>query len=135
MPSKYEPTGLPRGQKPHVPTEATKRIVTVARGCRMKMADIAALLGISHDTLTKYYQEEVRNGKTMCDLRVADALFKTIAKGDASLIKYYMNNQMGFDEKSTVDLVRKVTDDDRKNLERHIAMKLETMKGKEDDKG
>lgn len=86
----------------HEVTEQNRRMITIARAGRININDIAMMLGISDDTLRKYYRHELDSGKTMCDLKVADALMKGIADGDASLIKYYMNNQMGWAEKVDV---------------------------------
>ncbi len=44
------------------------------------------------------------------DMKVADAFVKGIAKGDSALIKYYMNNQMGFVEKAaTINVENNLT--------------------------
>ncbi len=91
------------GRPKHEPTDINKKMVILARGVRMKVEEIAAYIGISRDTLDKYYKEELAHGKVMCDLRVADALMTGIANGDSSLIKYYMNNQMGWADKVNVD--------------------------------
>lgn len=110
MPRKfYKPTGNPVGKPPHVPNDITRRLVSLGIGCRMEKQAIAAALGIHRDTLDKYYQEEFSAGKAMTDLFVADKMFEGIKNGDTALIKYYMNNQMGFKEKADVTVENNFT--------------------------
>ena len=92
------------GRPTHVPTEQNKRIVVIAKATRINMEDIAAMIGISTETLNKHYAHELAVGKSMCDLKCADALMRGIVKGDAALIKYYMNNQMKWSDKAAVDI-------------------------------
>ena len=89
-----------RGAPPHVPTKETRRTVVLARGCRMNVADIALCLGISVRTLDKYYKHEIHAGKALVDMKVANAMMKKIEQGDSALIKFYMTNQMTFEEKA-----------------------------------
>lgn len=92
------------GNQPHVPTEANRKVIILARAMRMSLEDVAKYLGISVDTIDRHYPDEKLSGKVICDLRVAEAFMKNIEAGDSALIKYYMNNQMGFTEKSEISV-------------------------------
>ncbi len=93
-----------RGNQPHVPEEGIRTAIMLAKAMRMSMEDVAVYLGISRDTIDRHYSDAIISGKVMCDLRAADAFMKGIDSGDTALIKYYFNNQMGFTEKSEVNV-------------------------------
>lgn len=99
----------PNGRPPHVPDPVSRRMVTLGKGCRMNMEDIAAAINVSTETLNKHYKDELAGGKAMTDMFVADAMMKGIAKGDSALIRFYMTNQMGFKEKQDVQIENNFT--------------------------
>lgn len=75
----------------------------------MTHEEIAAVLKIDDETLVKHYAHEISCGKAMVDMFVADAFMKGVANGDTALIKYYMNNQMGFKEKADVTVENNIS--------------------------
>lgn len=95
----------PHGRPPHEPTQLNRDIITMARGMGMIMTEVEDYIGISTETINKHYQHELAHGKVICDLRVSNAFMKGITACDASLIKFYMTNKMGFvDGKSSLKL-------------------------------
>lgn len=88
----------------HMVTDTTRKTVIIARGCKMTLGDIAKAIDINTDTLNKYYKDELEVGLAKFKLKVGDALLKEIEKGNATLIKYYMNNMMEFTEKAQLDV-------------------------------
>lgn len=92
------------GAPHHEPTDLSRRCVMIARAMRIKADVIAQHLGISRDTLDRHYRAEIDKGKIMVDMLCGQALVTNIEKGDMTAIKFYMINQMGFKEKSEIDV-------------------------------
>jgi len=65
-----------RGKKPHAPNDKTRE--AVRNGCAKGMTqdEIASYMGITSVTLRKYYPNELRQGKYVSVLTVADKLFE-----------------------------------------------------------
>lgn len=100
------------GRPPHIPTEGNKKAIILARAGRMNMDDVAKFLGISVETINKYYSEAVISGKVMLHLKVMDAFVKNIEKGDTALIKFFMVSEMGFKDKSEINVTTPESIDD-----------------------
>ena len=80
--TKEKPKGK-RGRPAHVPTDETRKQVEAMVGFGIPELDLAPLIGISDMTLRKYYKEEIRNGTTKANVKVAQSLY-TKALGDNS---------------------------------------------------
>jgi len=52
----------PDGRQPHEPTPAQRKIVMVFRAVGMPLPEIAHQLGMSVNTMTKHYAEELAHG-------------------------------------------------------------------------
>ncbi len=95
------------GRPEHIPNDLDRSRVIIGRGADMGLEDIAALVGVSIPTLYKHYRKEIETGKALCDMKCSVSLMRQIEKGDAALIKYYMNNRMKWSEKAAVDITSK----------------------------
>lgn len=62
---------------------------------------IAAMLGISHDTLTKYYRSELDIGKSKVVEQVANSLKRNAMHGDVQAQKFFLSSRAGWAEKQT----------------------------------
>ncbi len=60
---------------------------------------IAAIIGISDETLRKYYREALDYGKAKSVEKVANSLFDTAVAGDVSAQKFYLSSRAGWAEK------------------------------------
>lgn len=67
---------------PHKPTEATKAEVGALVSFGNTQEDIARYLGISVDTLVKYYRYELDNSVMVANAKVANRLFRKATEDD-----------------------------------------------------
>ena len=87
------------GKPRHVPTSQNRNDVKlmVARGCTS--VQMASHIGISKDTLHKYYQTELDTGRVSWHNLIFSALALKIKEGDTSAIIFACKTQLGFSEK------------------------------------
>lgn len=72
------------------PTAAQRRRVSIAAGAGMAHEEIAIGLGISRNTLAKYFEGELSVGAYSRRLEVLDAMHKTAVKGNVAAQKAYV---------------------------------------------
>lgn len=86
-------------QKPHKPTDDLKRQVEQASGLGLPHDQIASLVGISDETLRKYYKTELAIGKAKASAQVAKTLFnKAVQGGDTTAMIWWTKAQMRWAE-------------------------------------
>jgi len=67
---------------PHIPTETTRAEVAALKSFGVPQHDIAAYIGLTQKTLTKWYKQELNQAKIKADLSVGKFLFQA-ASGQA----------------------------------------------------
>ena len=87
------------GRPPHVKTEENAARVEALCAYGMDHVMIASMLGISHDTLTKYYRHELDVGKSKVIEQVANSLKRTAMQGDVQAQKFFLSSRAGWAEK------------------------------------
>ena len=70
-------------RKPHEPTEKDRKQVTLMAGIGLTHDQIAKVIGVSDETLRKYYDKELETAAAMMNAQVAQNLF-SIATSKAS---------------------------------------------------
>ena len=86
-------------QKPHKPTDDLRRQIEQASGLGLPHDQIAALVGISDETLRKYYGPELAVGKAKASAQVAKTLFnKAVQGGDTTAMIWWTKAQMRWAE-------------------------------------
>jgi hypothetical protein len=90
-----------RGRPPHEKTEENAERVEALCAYGMDHVMIAAMLGISHDTLTKYYRDELDVGKAKVVEQVANSLKRNAMHGDVQAQKFFLSSRAGWSEKQT----------------------------------
>ena len=88
MPTKS--TGRKRGRPAHVPTALTRRKVSIAAGGGMLHQEIAIALGISRDTLAKYYERELSVVALERRMEALMGIHAAAKKGSAAAAKAYL---------------------------------------------
>ena len=89
------------GRPPHVKTDENAERVEALCAYGMDHVMIAAMLGISHDTLTKYYRDELDVGKSKVVEQVANSLKRNAMSGDVQAQKFFLSSRAGWAEKQT----------------------------------
>jgi transposase-like protein len=99
--------GRPAGSGGHKPTAETRAIVERCCGSNWSHNDIARLLGISDETLRKYYREELDRGKGKCLARVEMAVIQVASDPDhrdfATMAKFFLKSKSNWTETSRIE--------------------------------
>lgn len=74
-----------------------------------RFEDIAAKLGITHDTLAKWYRSELDAGRIDANAAIASTLYNKAKSGDTAAMIFWLKTRAGWREKSDVN----ITNDDR----------------------
>lgn len=72
----------PRTRPTHVPTTMSRYQVAQMAAINLTHAEIESIIGISRDTLYKYYRKELDFGKSLCTAKVAARLFKVATEAE-----------------------------------------------------
>lgn len=92
------------GRPTFKPTDDKRLLVKELSGVGIKQEQIASILKISDDTLRKYFKEELELGIADAHANMARAIYKKAINGSEKLMMYYGNCQMGWSEKSKVEI-------------------------------
>jgi len=89
------------GRKPLAVTDADRRQVEAMSGYGVPVEQIAALTcgGISVDTLYKYFQQELVDGKAKANAKIGQTLFQKAMGGDTTAMIWWSKSQMRWKEK------------------------------------
>lgn len=82
-------------------TTAQKVQALAQYGTRQK--DIASILGMDVDTLTKLYRKEFDTGKSMANAAISESLFKKAQQGDSACMMFWLKCQARWHEKHQID--------------------------------
>jgi hypothetical protein len=85
-------------QKPHKPTDDLRKQVEQAAGLGLPHDQIGALIGISDETLRKYYGKELGLGKAKASATIAKTLFNKAQGGDTTAMIWWTKAQMRWSE-------------------------------------
>jgi hypothetical protein len=88
------------GRNPFEPTETERKQVEALSGYGLPLDQIAVLVrkGISVDTLTKYFAEELVSGKAKANSQVGRTLFQKATGGDTTAMIWWSKTQMKWSE-------------------------------------
>ncbi len=93
-----------RGRPPYLVTADTRKQVYNLSIVGTRYEDIALVLGISDDTLTKYYKPELEKGRIEANAAVAGTLFEKAKQGDTSSMIFWLKTRAQWSEKNTTEL-------------------------------
>lgn len=88
-------------RKPHEPTDKDRKQVTIMAGIGLTQSQIGKVLGISDDTLRKYYEHELETAESIMNAQVAQNLFSiATSKGSGSVAAaiFWMKTRAGWRE-------------------------------------
>lgn len=86
------------GRPPHLATEDTRKQVYELSSVGTTYEDIAKVLGISPDTLTKYYRPELDRGRIDANAIIAGTLFKQAQEGNTSAAIFWLKTRAQWKE-------------------------------------
>ena len=86
------------GRPPHLPTSDTRNKVYMLSTVGTRHEDIASVLGITHDTLVKYYKEELDKGRIEANASVAETLFKQAKEGNTTAMIFWLKSRARWKE-------------------------------------
>ena len=87
-----------KGRPPHLPTADTRNRVYILSTVGTRHEDIATVLSISHDTLVKYYKEELDKGRIEANASVAETLFKQAKEGNTTAMIFWLKSRARWKE-------------------------------------
>ena len=88
----------------HEPTEQTRAEVGALTSFGNTQEDIARYLGISVDTLVKYYRSELDNAALKANAKVANKLFRKATEGDdLGAMTFWLKTRARWREKDKED--------------------------------
>jgi len=86
------------GRPPHLPTSDTRNKVYMLSTVGTRHEDIATVLSITHDTLVKYYKEELDKGRIEANASVAETLFKQAKEGNTTAMIFWLKSRARWKE-------------------------------------
>jgi len=89
-----------KGRPPHLPNADTQIKVYTLSTVGTRHEDIASVLNISHDTLVKYYKEELDKGRIEANASVAETLFKQAKEGNTTAMIFWLKSRAKWKETS-----------------------------------
>lgn len=95
-----EESKVGKGRPPHLPNADTRIKVYTLSTVGTRHEDIASVLGISHDTLVKYYKEELDKGRIEANASVAETLFKQAKEGNTTAMIFWLKSRAKWKETS-----------------------------------
>ena len=93
-----EEDSIGRGRPPHLPNADTRIKVYTLSTVGTRHEDIASVLNISHDTLVKYYKEELDKGRIEANASVAETLFKQAKEGNTTAMIFWLKSRAKWKE-------------------------------------
>jgi hypothetical protein len=94
------------GMPSFVPTEVQREAVVAAMGGGATHAMLANMMGISTDTLTKHFRNELDHGSEMALNQIATTLYQKAKAGDVACMIFYLKarGRGQWSEKQQVDV-------------------------------
>lgn len=82
-----------KGRPPHKPTETDRATAKRLSALGCSHEDIATRLKISADTLVKYYQDELDEGRIDANSAIAGTLFQQAKKGNTAAAIFWLKTR------------------------------------------
>lgn len=93
-----------RGRPQHLVTATTENQVYELSKVGTRYEDIAFMLGISADTLSKYYKPQLEKGRIEANAVIAGTLYEKARQGDTASMMFWLKTRAQWSEKNTTEL-------------------------------
>ena len=87
----------------HEPTPETRLQVKTLASVGTPQDQIAIVVGITKNTLLKYYRKELDSAMTMANAKVAQSLFQQATAGNTAAAIFWLKCRAGWVDKQTVE--------------------------------
>jgi hypothetical protein len=94
-----------QGRPPHQPTEQTRIQVKTLAAVGIRHEDIAIKMGICADTLTKYYRQELDEGRIDANSQIGKSLYEQAKSGNTTAMIFWLKTRAGWKETQVNELV------------------------------
>ena len=84
---------------PHEPTEELRDQVEAMSACGIPQEDIGLVIGVSKNTLRKYYEPELTTARAKANAAVAGKLYGKCMAGDNVAMLFWLKTRAGWSEK------------------------------------
>jgi len=88
----------------HKITDESKEKVRKLAAAGVRFEDIAAKLGISSDTLTRRYRQELDDGRIDANAAIGETLYQQAKNGNTAAMIFWLKTQGGWREKNHVEV-------------------------------
>jgi uncharacterized protein YjcR len=92
------------GRPAHQPTDQNRLQVKTLAAVGIRFEDIARKLGISADTLTKYYAQELEEGRIDANAAIGKSLYEQAKSGNTSAMIFWLKTRAGWKETNSLEL-------------------------------
>lgn len=96
-----------RGRPTFKPTDKQRLMVEDLSGFGMPHDQIAMSIGITDDTLRKYFADDLIRGKAKANAQIAQTLFNKAMKGDTIALIFWAKTQMRWKETEKIEITGK----------------------------
>jgi transposase len=86
------------GRPAHQPTEQNRLQVKTLAAVGIRHEDIATKLGICADTLTKYYRQELDDGRVDANAQIGKSLYEQAKNGNTTAMIFWLKTRAGWKE-------------------------------------
>jgi hypothetical protein len=97
-------TSVMRTKPPFQATEDERQLVAQMCAVGIPQQSIARVVGIDSKTLRKYFRSELDTSKIKANAKVGGTLFNKAINGDTTAAIFWAKTQMGWQERSHVEL-------------------------------
>jgi transposase len=92
------------GRPAHQPTDENRTKVRAWAAVGVRHEDIAAKLGISADTLAKYYRQELDDGRIDANAQIGKSLYEQAKAGNTTAMIFWLKTRAGWKETNVTEL-------------------------------
>lgn len=93
--------------KKYEKNEEHRKLVEQMSAVGVSQEQIGLILGISVDTISRHYKDEVSTAKTKANARIAGALYQKALKGDNTCMIFWLKTQARWQETNHLEVTDK----------------------------
>lgn len=89
--------------QPHAPTAETRAKVNALASVGTPQEQIALVIGVTKNTLLKYYRKELDTAMVLASAKVAQSLFQQATGGNTSAAIFWLKCRAGWVDKQSIE--------------------------------